>query len=395
MEGKERHRGLLRAVRALARPRGPTRGPPRGSANVQRKRDPGQRDDPGGSGIPKPEWSARCHLKLAALVAAAGLCIAQQASGAQAPRYPLHPDDRIRLAEANRLRRLIEERVWPGWGEAPFALLLVTDSVEFLLWHPSPSAEFTAQGHDSLLGTEVFVRPRKLPPNLLATFPAVGAVPTIVIGQPARTRKRSSEWVITVLHEHFHQLQFSRPGYYAAVDGLGLARGDQSGMWMLNYPFPYDSLPIQQRAKATATALANALDEKASLNDLLPRIAAAYQSLRKDLSADDRRYLDFQLWQEGVARYVEYRCARLAADGGAPTAAFASLPDYTPYAEVADWLHSRIIEELRTADLKATQRILFYPLGAALALLLDRVTPDWKATYFTPMLTLERYFPSP
>lgn len=28
------------------------------------------------------------------------------------------------------------------------------------------------------------------------------------------------------------------------------------------------------------------------------------------------------------------------------------------------------------------RRVSFYPLGAALALLLDRVRPDWKAGYF-------------
>ena len=152
--------------------------------------------------------------------------------------------DRVRLAEAFRLAAAVGDRVWPGWSEAPFAVLLVTPEREFLLCHSRPSADFSRVGYDSLLGTEVFVRPRVFPTTFLATVPAVGGVPTIVVGQPANTGQASTRWVLTVLHEHFHQLQYSRPGYDAGVAALGLARGDSTGMWMLNYAFPYESAAV-------------------------------------------------------------------------------------------------------------------------------------------------------
>src|SRR2546426_10031760 len=69
----------------------------------------------------------------------------------------------------------------------------------------------------------VSARKRVSPPALLATFPAVTGVTTIVIGEPTNTGKTSTEWVLTVLHEHFHQLEYSHPGYYAGVDSLRLS----------------------------------------------------------------------------------------------------------------------------------------------------------------------------
>jgi hypothetical protein len=317
------------------------------------------------------------------------LLLAAAAAGAQHTQLPA--DDRIRLAEVRRLANAIQDSVWPGWGAAPFAVLLVTDSVEYLLWHPRPSANFQSLGYDSLLATDVLARPRTFPPTFLATFPAVGGVVTIVVGEPAKTGKTSTLWVLTLLHEHFHQLQMSRPGYVAAVEGLGLSHGDQSGMWMLNYPFPYDSGSIQRYFAGLAevllrTALA---DSGPPTADALRGYGRMRRALGVELAPADLRYLDFQLWQEGVARYIEYASAGEAARSYAPSPAFAALPDFVPYGDAARALREQIVRELRTVDLGFNKRVTFYPIGAARALLLDRTTPGWKARYFTSPLTLD------
>lgn len=309
---------------------------------------------------------------------------------AQGPPPRLAEDDRIRLAETRRVAAIIQDSVWPGWSQAPFPVLLVTDSLEFLLWHPRPDPDFRSIGHDSLLASEVFARPRSQPTNLLATFPAVGGVPTIVVGQPARTGKNSTAWVLTLLHEHFHQHQMARPGYYAAVDSLQLARGDRTGMWMLNFPFPYDSAPIQRRFRALSQALfaASAAGPAGPSPELSQRYASARRELRSGLGAEDARYLDFQFWQEGVARYVEYAAARLASRAAPPAEAFRRLPDFVPYADLASAMHEKLLRELQALDLGASRRVSFYPVGAAIALLLDQTTPDWKERYFMPMFRL-------
>jgi len=112
----------------------------------------------------------------------------------------------------------------------------------------------------SLLGGPVFYRKRMYPTAMQATFPGVNGVNTIVIGHAELTAdKTSTRWVLTVLHEHFHQLVYSQPGYYADVEKLGLAHGDKTGMWMLNYPFPYDSARVQEKFTAMTHALLDAL----------------------------------------------------------------------------------------------------------------------------------------
>ncbi len=115
--------------------------------------------------------------------------------------------DRTRLAEAFSIGEKLGNRIWSNWDQAPFAVLLITPEHEFLIRHPRPSADFTLIGSDPLLKSNVYFRKRTQKIDFLATFPAVGGVPTIVIGQAENTdKKTSTPWVVTVLHEHFHQL---------------------------------------------------------------------------------------------------------------------------------------------------------------------------------------------
>jgi hypothetical protein len=231
--------------------------------------------------------------------------------------------DRVWLAEAMRLAEDLRDDLWPGWERTTLEVLLVTDSTEFLVGHPQPSADFVWRGDDTLLKREVWTRPRQFSPALLATFPAVSGVPTIVIGSAEHTGKSSTAWVLTLLHEHFHQWQYSQPGYYAGVAQLDLAPGDTTGRWMLDYAFPYDSVPVQQAMRRLATALAQALDAPAGAKaKALKAAVGARETLRSSLTAADYRYFEFQLWQEGVARFVEYAAARAAAESGGPPPRF-------------------------------------------------------------------------
>ncbi len=306
---------------------------------------------------------------------------------------PLSTSDRARLAEANTLVRNLSERIWPGWERTPFALLLVTDSAEYLVGHPHPTSEFSGAVYDSALGMDVRSRRRTFAPTLLATFPAVGGLPTIVVGTAERTGKSSTDWVLTLLHEHFHQWQYSLPGYYRRSDELDLAGGDSSGMWMLNYPFPYDSAPVQAASKDLARALLQALNAAPQVRQpAIQAILRARTALAKHLTPADTRYLEFQLWQEGVARFIEYRGAELAARSHRPGRAYRHLPDYASFADASKQNGIALRRELDRFDLGKNRRISFYPLGAAYALLLESSRPGWKQTYqatpfvMTPLL---------
>jgi hypothetical protein len=302
--------------------------------------------------------------------------------------------DRIRLAEAFRIAEAIGDSVWHGWSQAPFGVLLVTPEREFLIRHPNRAPGFTAIGYDSVLASEVFTRPRTFSTGLLATFPAIDTVPVIVIGEAEQTGKRSASWVLTVLHEHFHQWQMSSPRYDERVNALRLSHRDSTGMWMLNYAFPYRSTVVQSRFKpfahsiVTARAVpARAVTEHA--DDLrLRSVVQATQRLRAVISDADYRYMAFQMWQEGVARYTELQCARLAAGRVTESEALRSLPGFTTFAQEADSLAAEI-DAAPAYSLANVQRVAFYPTGAAYALLLDRTRPGWKDAYLRGRLALE------
>jgi hypothetical protein len=305
---------------------------------------------------------------------------APTAGPAQTAKLP--QPDRVRLAEAMRLADRLCDQLWPGWGRTPLQVLLVTDSAEFLVGTARPTADFAPLGHDALLQHEVWTRPRQFSPTLLATFPAVGGAPTIVIGSAERTGKSSSAWVLALLHEHFHQWQYSQPDYYAGVARLNLARGDTTGQWMLDYPFPYDSVPAQQAIRRLANALARALDARPGARvKALEHVIRAREALDRVVTAADYRYFEFQLWQEGVARFMEYAAARAAGEDGVPLAEFRNLADYQAYSEAAEGARRGVRRELEQFDLGRQQRVAFYPLGAAIALLLEETRPDWKRAY--------------
>jgi len=304
--------------------------------------------------------------------------------------------DRIRLAEAFRLADAIGNRVWPNWDKSPFGVLLVTPDYEFLVNHPKPSDEFTPLGEDAILKCKVWRRKRQFNPKFLATFPAVGGIPTIVIGQAENTTtKASTHWVITVLHEHFHQLQYSQPRYFADVEALGLARGDQSGMWMLSYPFPYTEAEVKDQFALTCNALAEAFRSrsKPEFPDKLSAYLGARRKLNSLLKPDDQKYLAFQSWQEGIARYTEYRLAELAAAEYKPTKEFQALPDFVPLDKEAKTVLAGIEKELTSMRLERDKREIFYAFGAAEGLVLDRAKPDWRKRYFDETFAIDQHLP--
>jgi len=296
--------------------------------------------------------------------------------------------DATRLAEFYRLSSQIAPEVWPQWDKTPAPLLLVTNNDEFLFHYADPPSEFKK------ISTDVYVRPRQFPTSFLATFPALGAQSIIVIGQAENTSvKTSTPWLITVMHEHFHQLQDGHPGMFEAQDHLGLAHGDQTGMWMLNYPFPYDKPELVRSFASLRDLLFAALKENddKKFRPLAKHYASERKKFFAQLSSDDRKYLSFQLWKEGVARYTQVKSAEAAAHYK-PTAEYAALPDYESFESYASKARAETLDELKEADLAKWKRVVVYSFGASEGFLLDRTNPKWKDGYFQNLFTLDPYF---
>jgi len=324
-----------------------------------------------------------CSLSAPAI----GLFLTLASSVASAPPEP-ELSDLVRLAEAARLADELRAEVWPGWEATSMPVLLVTAETEFLTGFPRRVEGFAAVGHSSLLGAELASRPRQFDPGFLATFPAFGPPALVVIGRAEATGKTSTEWVLTVLHENFHQFQMTDPGYFSEVEGLDLSGGDETGMWMLNYPFPYSAPEIAAEFAEVSRRLASLLEES-SAGDRR-RFWREYEGFLEQLSEADRRYFSFQVWQEGLARYVELRVAELAADGFRSSLEFAALPDAESHETVARRLRAGILEELGNPDLPNRGRVSFYAFGAGLGLLLDMDGASWKRRYLTDKFHVER-----
>jgi hypothetical protein len=197
------------------------------------------------------------------------------------------------------------------------------------------------------------------------------------------------------MHEHFHQLQYGHPGYNQAVEALGLAGGEKSGMWMLNYPFPYDKVEVAEefaRLRDLLLAAVNEADSK-KFTGLARRYVAERKKFFSLLSADDHKYFSFQLWQEGIARYTQIKAAEAAAHYQ-PTAEFAALADYEPFSAYGARARRETLDELKQADLAKMRRAAVYSFGAAEGLLLDRINPGWKEEYFRGLLSTDRLFDS-
>jgi len=302
------------------------------------------------------------------LIQTVAIATLQPAPMAGAPALPLG----TRVAEVRRFAQAEGEALWPGYGSAPFEFLLVDAKEEILLCRDLIPSGFKAAGYDREAGCKRAVRPRSgLPDNLLAAMPLFGPPSTIVMGTPETTGRTQASWIRTILHEHFHQWQNALPSYYARTSALGLTSGDQTGMWMLNYPFPYDRPEVVAAQSAASNALADAVAARgtADFRAKLDAYLAKRSTFQAAVSARDWRYAELQLWQEGVARWTEIQLGKSYRDEAVATSAAT--------------LEERTLKALREPDLAGQKREFAYAYGAGEAMLLAACGPKWREHYPT------------
>jgi hypothetical protein len=301
--------------------------------------------------------------------------------------------DKIRIREAMNISKQFGDQIWKGINDVPFVILLVTDSTEFLVNHPYPSDDFKLLGIDSILETNIYYRPTQYNIHFLATFPAVNGVTCIVVGVPENTiRNSTTNWTITLLHEHFHQYQVASVDYYKSVENLGLTGGDQTGMWMLNYPFPYDSTIIIEQYKKYTMALSKALASIGTkeIENNFNNYKTERNKFKKLLNPTDYRYFSFQVWQEGIANYTEYKFLEFLSDYK-PSEEISQLSDFVSFNKYKEEFYKSQSNQLIQLGLKEDKRICFYAIGFAEGLLLDRLNPKWHKDYLINKFYIEQY----
>ena len=308
------------------------------------------------------------------------------------PLPQMRKEDKIRIKEAINISNNFGDKIWYGISQVPFVVLLVTDSIEFLINHPYPSADFKISEEDSLLKTKIYYRKKQYSKTFLATFPAVNGINCIVAGTPENTGKNSTDWIITLLHEHFHQYQYTQRDYYTSVAALDLAGGDETGMWQLNYPFPYDSLPVNDQYTKYTSALSKAVSgiDTKNFKKLLNEFIIERKKLMQLLKPADYRYLSFQLWQEGIARYTEYKFLQLL-DEYTPFTDIFLLADFIPFKKFKEQFLGSHLAAVTGLKLENEKRVCFYDIGLSEGILLDKLNPKWRSNYLNKKFFLENY----
>jgi hypothetical protein len=283
---------------------------------------------------------------------------------AQRPEPP-HASMLADIAAARSVAAESGDDLWPGLASAPFGFLFVHADGETLINDARTPDGFTriGVGPDRVATGPTSWRS----PSLLAAMPVFGPPSVIVMGSPATTGLSPVRWRLTVLHEHFHQWQAALPGYYDRVAALDLANGDETGMWMLNFPFPY--APSRSHYGEAARQLHAALvaNNRQQVRDRAIAFVAARRAWQASVSASEWRYLDFQLWQEGVARWTEMELGLRSRN--------------TALSAEARVMRAEILTALSTLAAAPAAREIVYPLGAGEAMLLERLDPDWRGCY--------------
>lgn len=288
-------------------------------------------------------------------------------------------------AESAALRALAETRafvaasgdsIWPGYATAPFGIVLVEPDREVLLCDERLPDGFSAAGQEALTGCPMALGPSSWrTPQLQSAMPVFGPPSVIVVGHPETVGLDSAEWQMMILHEHFHQWQSDLPEYYRRVAALGLAGGDETGMWMLNYPFPYREETVADRFASARDALlaAHAAIGTTAFEARVEDYLAHRGALARSVSEQDWRYAEFQLWQEGIARWTEIAIARLHPDPAVRAA--------------AERREKRTLTALAAASIADHERLVFYALGAVEGLVLEHHRPAWREAYVNHLAT--------
>lgn len=377
--------------------------------------------------------SRRRRIVLIALAVPPALCLlalaASVVSNFGAPAQSAHADllseaDQARIAETQRLRRSLGNRVWPGWGDADIPIIVYNESYAFLVgidqpadgWMSVPGRAQRGGRWEMALAEGIAGQP-----YYRQRLPADGATPqafTVLVGERWVAALPTREWLLISLSRQMRDdfgplfphwwlarqtmgaseryIQgLAHESFHAFIGGIAadrLAAGENAARrWEKVYPWNNQALQTdwQSELDILARALrAGSEEEVAELaRQFLTQRAARRQAAR--LSTDLTSYERWREWQEGLAKYAElilWREAHASPDYQ-PSAGMMSDSDFGQYAGFPQHWENELGNLTRRAGDEGDGR--FYYTGMAQAVLLDRLSPEWKARAMQDNIWLE------
>ncbi len=258
-------------------------------------------------------------------------------------------------------------------------LILFNESYEFLVGQAEPPFSWQVVKEDSFLGRPYHRRPAENPQAFAVPVGTewAGSGGSLEMMNRKLPFRLSREFhVVVMLHEIFHAFQATRaPRRFAGA----------TAVYKLENIYPSKDPRFVAAWNREGEALAEALaaKEETAVTGLAQKFLDIRETRRWKIALDPKliSYERELEWLEGLAKYAEVRFYELAASR-TEDALYANYRSGHP---LWLWDLARLRRNLggQEGDLR------FYLSGVAQALLLDRLSPGWKAKAFGEKASLE------
>jgi hypothetical protein len=296
-----------------------------------------------------------------------------------------------RLAEALRLKRMMGDSVWPGWGHADIPFIVSNGRYSFLIGRQgTPSGWVAVEG--SLPDGQIYYRQQaltasdsavrlddgwaavlhsssaqlsirdRLPSFIARLFPA-----------PAPAVPAEIE-IADALHRSFQAYQALAAPDHDAAARQALASGS-------SYSSASEAMGADWQREMSLLAQALLADSRDRSAALARQFLAARRARRAaaGLTAAQVEYERQMEWREGLPEYIElnmWRHAYIASDYQ-PLQSLADDPGFSGYQGFDDHWAGELADLEQPSRLDTTTRLAFS--GMAQAILLDILGVDWKS----------------
>ncbi len=313
----------------------------------------------------------------------------QQLSGA--PGVTLRIDPQL-IAEAAEVWSVIatpRNTIWPGWNAAKTPLLFYVPGVQdVLLNHPRPPADFRPYGGPVRFpGAQIWVRDGptfELQPGQNTSRDVAGTRTLVVDGTPSATSPYQQ--MMLMAHEAFHVFQ----------DTLASSRSPNE-MLLLRYPVLSITNNVGLAQEGTALAAALQTADAGEFRAAALRWLAVRRGRRAALPPQAVAYEDGVEFSEGLAKYAEFRLLDGLA-GRRPGPQLWWVPGFHGYGDLSAEraaLLAMLLRHMRGEVVvnddpfgTAPARLRLYFSGMAVAAVLDRLSPSWKARILSEDMSL-------
>lgn len=291
----------------------------------------------------------------------------------------------ILIKEAFKFQYRYGPLIWKEWKNENYPLCFKTTEFDYLINHPNPPSDFSKKYYDERLLTTVWIRKNLDTLSFFAAYP-INEEWTIIITEPTKDYNKGL-WLLKFAHESFHVFQ-----HQMRAERIVNPFTDKYAIYHeLSFPFDYDSKSLMSAMRLEAEKIFNSVNTE-SLNDLdiniTKKLFKHYQIILQQVTQDESHYKYKQWieWNEGVARYTEYKLAQIAKESTAAKVSTEFLQTFpeTDFTKIweENYNSTTHLNPIRFIGEGVRGRMCFYYSGMGKAYYLDRVKENWKNDYF-------------